>query len=146
MWSKTSGVEPGCWDLRYAGVKAAALVWCHAPRLEHWAMDRIVDALNLPAAECAPSLDPVWRFQRLTPHRWWGSTPQVVEVMVGTTVAPDALVVWWEPQVRAVGNWSQRIADALNSGRHGARIDLAPPAAGRMPLLSGPLEHEEVPA
>lgn len=142
MWSKVMGAEPGCWDLRYGAVKAAALVWCRTPVHEYVAMDRIVEGLALPAAECAPALDPIWRFHRLSPQRWWGESPQVVEVMIGTTQVPDALVVWWEPQVRGVGNWSQRIADALNAGRGRQRVELAPPPAGRLPLLTGPLEHE----
>lgn len=143
MWSKV-WVEPGVWQLCWSGVKVAELVWCVTPEHEHVAMDRIIEALARPAAECAPALWPVWRARRKSPQTFWGERPQVIEVQVGTDQFPDALVVWWYPvnggEVRGIGNWSQRIVDALNAGHGHLLVQLQPP--GRPPPLSGPLEHE----
>jgi hypothetical protein len=113
-WEYRSTHREFVYELHHDGRLVADLWWLYPPAHVSVAMTRIVDRLNLPAAECAPSDEPVW--SSVSDERCTGeSIPYAEEAFVFHLV--EVMVVrWWSRTTRMV-EWHQRIVDALNSGR-----------------------------
>jgi len=112
-WSYQSSNLAGVYELHRAGRHVASAWWFHEPQAVAVAMCRLVDRLNLPAAECAPSPDPTWSLSLLPctegtiPAAWGTFSLDGVEVMA----------VVWEIAPLRLDEWHQRILDGLNAGR-----------------------------
>ena len=112
-WTWTSSPLAGVHQLHRADKHVASIWWFHEPQHTSVVMTRIVDRLNLPAAECAPSPDPTWALalvpcnETSIPAAWGTFSLDQVEVMACV----------WEIMPARLANWHQRILDALNVGR-----------------------------
>lgn len=85
----------------------------HEPAHPSVTLARIVDRLNLPAAQCSPSTSPTWSMRSIEtgensiPRHWQSYYLGDVETMA---------VLWFKRPGSYLG-WHQRILDALNAGR-----------------------------
>lgn len=114
-WDWRSGSTPGLYELRYndSTDPIATVWWVHLPAHPTVVMTRIVDRLNLPAVECAPSPSPVWSLEVLP------CTEGTIPAAWGTFVLDgiEVMAVVWRLLPLRVDEWHQRILDGLNPGR-----------------------------
>lgn len=123
-WSHRQGNWDGVWELHRAGTHVASVWWFHDPVHVAVAMTRIVDRLNLPAAECAPSPAPSWSVT-VPPCE---DAPTAAAWGTFTTAGVEAMAVVWQIEPRRLAGWHQRILDALNAGRGLPAVELANPS------------------
>lgn len=117
---------PAVWALHRGDRRVASVCWLHDPEHLSVTMTRLVDRLNLPADQCAPSATPTWSVAQLPctegtiPGAW--STFSVAGV--------EVLVVVWDKLPSRLAEWQQRILDALDAGRGlpAVRIPNLPPS------------------
>lgn len=118
-WQSAS---PGIYDLSYATRRVASVWWFHEPAHPAVAMTRIVDGLNLPLDECAPSPTPTWSVKSIpcgtgSTESGWGS------FMLGDL---EVMAVVWDVLPRHLDACHQRILDALDAGRGLPAVDVRP--------------------
>ena len=92
----------------------AELLWLNPVRHQTIAIHRLVEALNRPAAECHPSLRPVWIAEQ---EPYGPGTGYTLAVTSSTGTTPGIFLVW-SILPNDVAHWMQRILDGLNPG-HG---------------------------
>ncbi|MDO8391027.1 MAG: hypothetical protein Q7V57_11100 [Actinomycetota bacterium] len=124
--------SPEIYELRRASRLVACVWWIHPPAHLSVVMARILDSLNRPAVDCAPSPSPTWSCALLpctegTIPAAWG----VLTVDALDRPAVEAAHVVWEILPLRLDEWHQRIVDALNVGRGMPAVTVAPdPPAG----------------
>lgn len=106
----------GTFELRYGADSVnpiATVWWVHLPAHPTVVMTRLIDSLNLPGAQCAPSPCPVWSLELLP------CTPGTIPAAWATFVLDDVevMAVVWQLLPLRLDEWHQRILDALNPGR-----------------------------
>ena len=140
-WTHEPTDYPGIYHLVFAGRPAAECYWFHNPSHPSVTMTRIVDRLNLPAADCAPSPDPTWSMVDMPPDREKNPGAWRTYRLNGV----DVMAVIWKRQPTRIEGWHQRILDALNTGRGLPAVDIpSSPAAGPQTVhtTQGEQQHE----
>ena len=105
----------GRYELLYNGRVLAEAWWLHELAYPAVTMTRLVDRLNLPASECAPSTSPTWSLALLPQAGGEGSVPAAWGVF--SVDGRDALHVVWLLLPLRLDEWHQRLLDGLNAGR-----------------------------
>lgn len=111
-WSYRSAT-PDVFELVYNDRHVADCWWIYMPAHPTVTMTRIIDRLNLPAVECAPSQYPVWTVELLECTE--GAIPSAWGTFVFARV--EVMSVVWQIVPARLDEWHQRIVDALNPGR-----------------------------
>ena len=125
MWSARTTNNPAIYELLYNDALIASAWWLHQPQHPAVVVARIVDRLNLPAAECAPSTRPTWSMvpfvcnPETIPAAWQNYLLDGVE----------SLALVWEKLPARLDEWNQRVLDALNTGRGLPAVELVRVAA-----------------
>lgn len=113
VWSSRPGDCPEIYELDHGTRWAASCYWYHLPAHPSVTMTRIVDRLNLAAAQCAPSTAPSWTAADVPADREANPTAWRVYSLDGAEV----MAIIWRKIPARVEEWHQRILDALNDGR-----------------------------
>lgn len=112
----------GRYELLYNGRVLAEAWWLHELAYPAVTMTRLVDRLNLPASECAPSTSPTWSLALLPQAGGEGSVPAAWGVF--SVDGRDALHVVWLLLPLRLDEWHQRLLDGLNAGRGLPAVDV----------------------